>query len=146
MTVPCTADLWQVDVTSWRQVQMPAFVVCLPSDWTQSGSVWRRGAATIRWGIGIYGDPEDRRPGVQPPHSGAVVDTEDGGAAGNFVSRFGEMIGGSWAELFRSQRGGTYRTGVQWAEARLWLVGQAADARTADLELNIYRTVRFVAR
>ena len=89
---------------------------------------------------------------LRPDHLGAafsgsaVVDTEDGGAAGNFVSRFGEMIGGSWAELFRSQRGGTYRTGVQWAEARLWLVGQAADARTADLELNIYRTVRFVAR
>lgn len=143
---PCTAVVRKVDVSSWREVQMPAFVVCLPRDWKQSSSMWRRGASTIRWGIGIYPDPESRQPVPGTVLSGGTVNRQEGEAAGTVVRRFGEMIGGSWADLWRSRRGGNYRSGVQWVEARLWFTSEATDAQTADLQLNIYRTVRFVAR
>ena len=125
---------------------MPSFIVCLPAEWTLSGSTWRRGPSTIRWGIGLYTDPEGRQPSGGPALSGEGVDRQEGGTTGNVVRRFGEMIGGSWADLWRGRRGGFYRTGAQWTDARVWFAGQSPDAKTADLQLNIYRTVRFVGR
>lgn len=143
---PCAAIVRKVDVSAWREVQMPSFVVCLPAEWALSGSTWRRGAATIRWGIGIYTDPDARPSSGGPALSGAGIDRQEGGTAGNVAHRFGEMIDGSWADLWRSRRGGIYRTGVQWTDARVWFVGQSPDAQTVDLQLNVYRTVRFTKR
>lgn len=144
--VQCTAIVRKLDVSSWREVQMPTFLVCLPGEWKLSGTTWRRGPSTIRWGTGIYPDPEGRPSATGSGLSGAAIDRQEGGTAGNVVRRFGEMIGGSWADLWRSRRGGIYRTGVQWTDARVWFAGQSPDAQTADLQLDIYRTVRFVGR
>ena len=61
----------------------------------------------------------------------------------NEVRRFTEAIGGLQADVWRNRFGRNYYTGAEWASAAVWLVGEARDSRTADLEVVMYRTVRF---
>jgi hypothetical protein len=61
----------------------------------------------------------------------------------NELRRFPAVIDGLQAHVWRNRFGSEYYTGVQWDSAAVWLVGEARDARAADVELVMYRTVRF---
>jgi hypothetical protein len=53
-----------------------------------------------------------------------------------------EVVGGQRVRLWRYRVGAKYKTGAKWEASALALAGEATDAKTARLELAIYRTVR----
>lgn len=62
------------------------------------------------------------------------------------VRRFSEEIDGHVADMWRNRFGRKYYTGAQWSSPQVWLVGDAEDPATADLQVTVFRTVRFIAR
>ena len=140
----CLTDAPHVDVSEWRRVRVPLFEFCLPREWTGRAPVWRHGTASIRWGQGKHPAELEGRRDRAPSLMGRPDVPREGASRGEEVHHSGEMIGGRWAELWRNRIGGTWYTGVEWPSERVWLAGQATDARTADLQLDVYRTGRIV--
>jgi hypothetical protein len=54
-----------------------------------------------------------------------------------------EVIDGRLADLYRSFLKNKYTTGATWKEPRFWFEGEATNLSAAEVETNIYRTVRF---
>ena len=54
-----------------------------------------------------------------------------------------EDIGGAHASLTDVQCQGAHTTAAAWSQRRTFFMGQASDGGAAQLELAIYRTVRF---
>jgi hypothetical protein len=59
------------------------------------------------------------------------------------IKRFTEEIGGQTADMWRNRFDQDYYTGATWTNVNVYLVGETKDVSTADLELRIFRTVRF---
>ena len=139
---PCAVSLDGVDVSHWQTVAATGFTFCAPPDWTRRGTTIRRGASVVRWGRGAP-PPKVRESVIRVP-AGSVP----GGAGGlpdSEVRRFTEVIGGLPADVWRNRFGRDYYTGAEWTTTRIWLEGDARDGQAADLEVAIYRTVRFAA-
>jgi hypothetical protein len=65
------------------------------------------------------------------------------GPPGQF-HRFSEVVGGGVAEFWDNQVEAEYFTGAQWSTPKaVYIAGEARDRRSADVQLQIYRTVRF---
>jgi hypothetical protein len=56
--------------------------------------------------------------------------------------RFTETIGGKVANLWNNEFDGNRFTGVEWNSPRVYMTGDSRDA-TADVQLRVYRSVRF---
>jgi hypothetical protein len=104
----------------------------------------RRGTAEITWGRGTRApqqvvrvtEIEVARVGVTPtPRSGPPLNSD--------AQRFTEDIGGQRATVWRNRYAQDYRTGAEWESMRVWIVGEASDPGSADVQLTIFRTVRF---
>ena len=140
----CTASVPAVDLSAWRLVTAQGFTFCVPPEWRGSGRTWHRGNATISWGLGEPARREVRTelrtvPASQAgsPPAGAPPDSD--------IRRFAEAIGGRDAQLWRNRFGRAYYTGARWDSPRVWLTGEANGPDAADLEVTIFRTVRFTA-
>jgi hypothetical protein len=144
--VPCGVTMQGVDVTAWREVAADGFRFCVPPDWRVSERTWRHGGARLTWGLGsppprtevateVVAVPASQLGAVRP---GTPIPDSD-------VRRFSEEIGGHVADLWRNRFGRKYYTGAQWSSPRVWLVGDAEDPATADLQVAVFRTVRFSA-
>jgi hypothetical protein len=59
------------------------------------------------------------------------------------LRRFAEAIGGLEAQVWRNRFGTAYYTGARWDSPRVWVTGEAGAADVADLQVTIFRTVRF---
>jgi len=57
--------------------------------------------------------------------------------------RFGEVIGGHSADIWENRIDASYSTGARWNKPKVWLDGVARSLIAADVELTIFRTVRF---
>jgi hypothetical protein len=144
--VPCGATVQDVNVTAWREVAAEGFRFCVPPDWRVSDRTWRHGGARLTWGLGA---PPSRQ---RVATAVVAVPASELGAAGpgspipdSDVRRFSEDIGGHLADLWRNRFGRSYYTGAEWSSPRVWLVGDAQDPATADLQITVFRTVRFTA-
>jgi len=134
---PCRATVEGTDVSTWREVAANEFTFCVPAEWRVGERDARHGSATLTWGSGA------------PPHE--TLGKSTGPVAGPAVSRstldlrqFSEEIGGRRAQLFRNRYGDdTYRSGASWDTPAVWLNGASRTAREADMQITIYRTVRF---
>jgi hypothetical protein len=139
----CTASIVAVDVSAWRQVTADGFTFCVPAEWRGSGRTWRWSGARVTWGTG---EPPRKR--VVRTVVSAVPPTQLGGAnAGPSGSDlWPEAIGGRDAQIRRNRSGSTYYTEARWESPRVWLTGETGKADVADLEVQIFRTVRFASR
>ena len=146
-SAPCGATVQGVDVSAWREVAANGFRFCAPTDWRVSGQTWRHGGGSLTWGVGAH----PRREAVATEVV-AVRASDLGGAQPGMpipdsdVRRFSEEIDGHLADVWRNRFGNKYYTGAQWSSPSVWLVGDADDPATADLEVAVFRTVRFSAR
>jgi hypothetical protein len=66
--------------------------------------------------------------------------------AGADIQRFTDQIDGRTVTLWRNRINGKYYVGGQWDTPQVWLLGQADDQPSADTQMMILRTVRFVAK
>ena len=134
---PCRAAVEGTDVSTWREVAAADFTFCVPAEWRVGEHDARHGSATLKWGAGV------------PPRE--TLGQSTGPVAGPAVSRssldlrhFSEEIGGRLAQLFRNRYGDDkYYSGASWDSPAVWLNGASRTARETDLQLAIYRTVRF---
>jgi hypothetical protein len=140
---PCPTSLEGVDVSDWQVVTATGFTFCTPRDWIRRGNAIRRGSSVIRWGTGQHPRTEmattvARVPAGTAPTGGAGVPDSE-------VHRFSEVIGGLTAEVWLNRFGRHYYTGADWSTPGVWLVGEASELPTANLELLMYRTANFRA-
>jgi hypothetical protein len=128
------------DVSTWREVLTSDFTLCVPPDWVVNEGDARRGSSEIEWGRGAL---PDKVIGLSPvflsPGGAPAPRLPDGD-----LRRFSEDIGGYRAQLFRNRFGTKYYTGISWEAPAVWLTGEATSLRSADVQIAIYRTVRFI--
>ena len=140
---PCTATVPSTDVTSWRAVAADGFTFCVPADWQQNGQQWRGGSAKIAWGTG--------EPPARTATTSEIVTVPSGSAMPSRpvrapeLQRFKEDIGGRTADVFKNRYGSHYFTGARWSAPAVWMDGEASSGGAAELQIKIYRTVRFPA-
>lgn len=149
----CTAPGAPADA-HWQLAQGDGFTFCVPADWqTLEGRRWQWGSAAIAWGRGtpprhvlVSGTVRMRVPvgGGMPSQGEVEAAARSQIAAQCSTQDYHENVGGQSAALSDVRCGDTYSTGVHWFGSDLYLQGDADDAGTALLELQIYRTVRFL--
>jgi hypothetical protein len=138
---PCTAELPEVNLTGWKEVQADGFTFCLPRDWKADSQEWMRGRSRLWWDYGPLAAP---RPRPVP------VDMQSGMAARRVLRPSDtppldttETIGGRPARLTRAANPIDFATTAVWQTPQIHFRGYAQDLETANLELDVYRTVRF---
>jgi hypothetical protein len=57
--------------------------------------------------------------------------------------RFSERVGGFLADFYQGECDARHSTGAWWISAGAYVAGVAADNETAELQLQVYRSVRF---
>ena len=133
--VPCPEFVPSADSLDWKLVQAEGFTFCVPPTWRASGAhAWRGDGAGIDWSVGT--NPRSlylaqrtfpvgmRGPDPEPRH-------------------FVEMIGGESAELWDGKVQDAEYTFAEWSERHTNIEGKSSTPHGAELELMIYRTVRF---
>lgn len=134
--VPCAVFVPNADSLDWKLVAATGFTFCVPARWRPAGARgWRGDGASIEWAVGS--PPQTSEAVVRVPSS--VVDQAP------MPRHFVEIIGGESAELSDTHLPGADFTAAHWSEKRLYFQGKAGSPRTVDIELTIYRTVRFDA-
>lgn len=133
--VPCAVFVPSADSLEWKLVQATGFTFCIPPGWRPSGARgWQEGGTGIEWAVGSH----PQSPALGPRWFSAGI-TGWSTAPRHLV----EVIGGEGAELWDVRLQDADYTFAQWAEKRVYFQGKANGPRTADIELMIYRTVRF---
>ena len=140
---PCPVSLEGVDVSDWQVVTATGFTFCTPRDWTRRGNAIHRGASVVRWGTGQHPRTEVATTTVRVP--AGTAPTVGAGVPDSEVHRFSEVIGGLTAEVWLNRFGRHYYTGADWSTPGVWLVGEANELSTANLQLLMYRTANFRA-
>ncbi|HEX6964269.1 MAG TPA: hypothetical protein VF166_00635 [Gemmatimonadaceae bacterium] len=133
-------------------MQAKGFTFCVPSNWSGSGRRQQHGEASITWGTGQ--PPARTATRVVQMHggdllpsapTGSVVHSSSESIGGGDVHSFSESIGGAAASLYENDLVQGFITGATWRSKSIYLQGEARDRGTAEIELTIYRTVRFAA-
>ena len=141
----CTAQVPSADVSGWRSVEAEGFTFCVPPDWSASGRTWSRGTARVTWGVGTAvaeaDVPEMVRAANRPVPSCVPTPPKN-----VLVRPTAEVIGGHEARVWRSRYSRGFYTGAHWSTPHFYIVGEASDAATADLEMVIVRTARVASR
>ena len=135
----CQAAVSGADLSGWREVITPDFTFCVPVDWGVESGRARQGASTLEWG---RGEPPRRVLGettVTVPASGRRTRA----FPNSDVRRFSEVIDGARAQMWRHRYREQFYTGARWTKPELWITGETPSPTAADLQLTIYRTVRF---
>lgn len=139
----CRAIVRGLDTSRWREVSAEGFSFCVPATWSGNGRTWRQGGGSITWGVGTHPRPKTSTT-VVAVRASEIGSLQSGGPPPDSdVQRFSEEIGGRRADLWRNRFGREFHTGAVWSSPRVWLVGESQDATSADVQVMVFRTVRF---
>jgi hypothetical protein len=133
----------------WRQVRGAGFTYCVPPDWQPEGkptatvdpTSWSGLGGRITWGFGpapviegsvVVAMPVNEVNSLQPPCPQPW--------------RADEAIGGRSARLSDFECLGTHNTTALFYQPTMYFQGTARNAATAQVELAVFRSVRFAAR
>ena len=141
---PCPVRLATADVSTWRVVQAEGFTFCVPPTWRPAGSrAWRGGAGEVEWGQSAYTRTATKTETVRVV-AGQPATPPQPLTQGR---RFTEMVGGYGADFWDNEDEGTFYTGAVWTAPRhVHVAGEARSRATANVQLDVYRTVRFTER
>lgn len=113
----------------------------MPESWRRGRSnEWRGAGASVAWDLGRTPQMRERvtivrSPTGMPPR-----------APGTF-RQYTEVVDGQAAEVWESDTPGKYRSVISWrAPLVLQLSGNGTTRSEADIQLQIFRTVRFTSR
>lgn len=129
---PCAMSAPYAGAT-WERVAVEQFSFCVPGTMRRSSASRWRGEGSIEWGIGsapaVMLNPHERgeRLARAPLPAISPLDTIDGRPA----------------KVWQFVSGGRYYSGVSFEDPRLFIVGEAGNARVLGLHRALYRTVRF---
>lgn len=146
---PCNVALEEPNTATWRLVQASGFTFCVPPDWRPAGGGnrtnakrWTRGLNVIAWGTGA-----PRRPVAQGYEIARVTPGQPIPQITTPCTprRSNESIDHRLAEVFDTDCGDKHHTGANWHDPRIYFQGEAGDAAGAQLQLVVFRTVRFTS-
>ena len=145
----CRAEIEGANLSDWREVNADGFAFCVPATWRVSGRFAQRGTARVEWNVGVPAQVgAETKLGTGEVYPGiGTVGVDPANPTESF--RVTETIDGRRAELFREALGGhspqmpLYITGAQWLGPTVHFRGRAVDLAESELELTIYRSVRF---
>ncbi|HEX8907282.1 MAG TPA: hypothetical protein VF771_20690 [Longimicrobiaceae bacterium] len=137
----CSARVPSADVSRWQSVEAEGFTFCVPPDWSASGRTWSRGSDRVTWGVGETVAKADVPAMVQAANRPAPACVSSP-AKNVQIHPTAEVIGGHEAQVWRSRYGQGFYTGGHCSTPHFYIVGEASDAATADLEMLIVRTAR----
>lgn len=141
----CSAEVPSADVSGWKSVAAEGFTFCVPPDWNASGRTWSRGTARVTWGVGETVAQADV-PGMVAMANRPAPACVSSASKGVQIHRTAEVIGGREAQVWRNRYRQGFYTGAHWTTPHVYIVGEASDAATADLEMVIVRTARVASR
>ncbi|HEU4558065.1 MAG TPA: hypothetical protein VFS20_09455 [Longimicrobium sp.] len=142
----CAAEVPSADVSRWQSVSAEGFTFCVPPDWSATGrTTWSRGTARVTWGVGQTVADADIPSMVSAANRPAPA-CVGSASKGVQIHRTAEVIGGREAQVWRNRYRQGFYTGAHWTTPHIYIVGEASDAATADLEMVILRTARVASR
>jgi hypothetical protein len=141
----CNASVPTADVSAWHSVEAEGFTFCVPPDWSASGRSWSRGTARVTWGLGSTVAAVDV-PAIARGASRPAFACVSGPTKRVQIHPTAEVIGGREARVWRDHVRQGFYTGGHWSAPHFYIVGEASDAATADLEMLIVRTARVASR
>jgi len=122
----------------WRLVPAEGFTFCVPADWQATdGRTWRGATGYVTWRAGRYSTAISSRD-VVAPRAG------EQSLSGCSASERREEVAGHIARLQETQCRDGYHTGAIWEDEAVYFWGLATGSEASSLQLQIYRTVRFV--
>jgi len=141
----------------WQLVRGTGFTFCVPADWQSAdGLTWRGAGGSITFassGSGpliprdvitsrpiVVGEIVETLPADQLPTTIRTVPT----FAGCAERRLAETIEGRSVTLTDTDCGGDHSTSARWSNPALSFHGTAPSASSAQLQLQVYRTLRFL--
>ncbi len=141
----CDVAVQGAELRGWRAVATSRFTFCVPPDWSGDGESWRaaNGASvSLSLGIADPGMASERMHASVPAHDARLM----AGRSSAGTQPRSESIGGRSVSLYSSRSEGRYSWTAVWMASAISLLGTAFDRATSDLELTIFRTVRFAVR
>lgn len=139
---PCPV---QTPDPGWHQVSAADVTFCVPGHWSRIGSRrWGGDGGSVEWGTGTLPRRVETRTVVVRVERGGVPPTVPRRIPGARVDRWTETLGGAPAELWIAEEDGEMlRTGADWdPPVGLYMTGEARTRKTAELQVEIYRTAR----
>ena len=152
-TEPCNVPV-PANSAGWKLVQGTGWTMCVPADWRVSTNRATYSGGTVRWQNGqarlpvtvtsvrVVGGSGATSTGS----SGTSIANAGGTRAGTTMGRrqsLSEMIGGQMATIWSEEGNGRVGTGVSFREPQLSMTGEASGQRNVELQLAVYRTIRF---
>lgn len=132
----------------WKLVEGVGFTMCVPSDWRVANTRATYSGGTVRW------QSQERREaftvtsvrGASTPSATSMGNAGGSRASTTIARRQGvsEMIGGQMATIWSEEGNGRVGTGVEFRDPRLVITGEASGQQNVQLQLEVYRTIRFV--
>lgn len=130
----------------WKLVEITNVTFCVPSGWQVSATQARANGNRLNWGatqqrvqVVVSGMP----PGQM---SGTSIANAGGSSAGTTMGRRiteNAMIGGQMGTMWYEEGTGRVGTGISFSRPTFAMVGEASGKDNVQLQLAIYRTIRF---
>ena len=131
----------------WKMVEVTNVTFCVPADWRVSANQARARGNTIRWGNAAVARQQVTVSGGPGGMSRTSIANSGGSSAGTTMARRiteNEVIGGQMANIWYEEGTGRVATGVSFTERPFAITGEASGRANVDLQLAVYRTVRFI--
>ncbi len=128
----------------WKRVEGTGITFCVPRDWRVANTRATYPGGTVRWQYSLRRGEAFVIGGSRGP--GTIANTGSGSAGTAIARRVSndEVIGGEMGNIWFEEGNGRVATGVTFTEARVSFTGEASGKQNVDLQLAVYRTIRFV--
>lgn len=130
----------------WKLVEITNVTFCVPAAWEVSATQARATGNRVSWGataqrmqVVVSGIP----PGQM---SGTSIANAGGSRGGTTMARRvteNEMIGGQMGAIWYEEGTGRVATGISFTRPTFAMSGEASGRANVELQLAIYRTIRF---
>lgn len=138
--VPCTVPVPE-NTGDWKQVTSEDVTFCVPAAWRVRGTRASYSGGSIRWQHSAP-PPMTRQPSGVTSLGGRSAASPNSSPVR--TESLPEVIGGRQASVMRQMGVGRLQTGVNFPQPPLFsMFGEAAGEEQVNLQLAVYRTVRF---
>ena len=143
---PCPVSV-PPNTGDWKLVEITNITFCVPSAWQVSATQARATGNRLTWGtsqqrgqVRVVGVPAGQMSGSSIANAGAS-------SAGTTMARRiteNVMVGGQMGAMWYEEGTGRVATGISFTRPTFSMAGEASGKANVELQLAIYRTIRFI--
>jgi hypothetical protein len=143
---PCSVPVPE-NTGQWKQVEIPNATFCVPVTWEVSLTQARATGNRLTWGAQAQRQ-QVTVTRVQGGMSATSIANSGASSSGTTMARRiteNAMIGGQMANVWFEEGTGRVATGIAFTDVRPYfaMTGEASGKANVELQLAIYRTIRF---